>query len=73
MKWPTGSIKGLTFFPVDTDGCQLATHVLLDQIRDRYPGSNLEVLDTGGGARKPQVERKGRDLSRVRVENGSVC
>src|SRR5207244_2577342 len=60
-------------FSVDTGRLPAETHELIAQLRDRYPGLNLEVLAPEEEHVRRMVERKGLDLFRESVENRLLC
>jgi phosphoadenosine phosphosulfate reductase len=65
--------QGIHVFSVDTGRLPAETHELIAQLRDRYPGLNLEVLAPEEQHVRRMVERKGRDLFHESVENRLLC
>jgi phosphoadenosine phosphosulfate reductase len=60
-------------FTVDTGRLPVETHALIAQLRDRYPGLNLEVLEPEPESVARMVSRKGLDLMKESVENRLLC
>jgi phosphoadenosine phosphosulfate reductase len=63
----------IRIFSVDTGRLPAQTHELIAQLRERYPGLNLEVLAPEQEHVQRMVERKGLDLFRESVENRLLC
>src|SRR6266536_3245658 len=63
----------IRIFSVDTGRLPAETHELIAQLRDRYPGLDLEVLAPEEEHVRRMVERKGLDLFRESVENRLLC
>jgi len=63
----------IRIFSVDTGRLPDETHELIAQLRDRYPGLNLEVLTPAEEHVHRMVVRKGPDLFRESVENRLLC
>src|SRR5438477_8355080 len=60
-------------FSVDTGRLPDETHELVERLRDRYPGLNLDLLEPEPLQVQRLVERKGLDLFRESVENRLLC
>jgi phosphoadenosine phosphosulfate reductase len=60
-------------FTVDTGLLPAETHELIDRLRDRYPGLQLDVLQPDAGEVERMVAAKGLHLMRESVENRLLC
>jgi phosphoadenosine phosphosulfate reductase len=63
----------VSVFSVDTGRLPRETFVLIDQLLDRYPGLELELLSPTRTVVERMVERKGADLFYESVENRLLC
>jgi phosphoadenosine phosphosulfate reductase len=64
---------GIRVFTVDTGRLPQETHDLIAELRARYRGLNLDVLEPDSGQVARMVSRKGLDLMRESVENRLLC
>ena len=60
-------------FSVDTGRLPAETHTLIAELRDHYPGLNLNVLRPDAGQVERLVAKKGLDLMKESVENRLLC
>jgi phosphoadenosine phosphosulfate reductase len=60
-------------FTVDTGRLPKETHDLIDDLRAKYDGLNLHVLEPDAGQVARMVSRKGLDLMKDSVENRLLC
>ena len=60
-------------FTVDTGRLPAETHELITELRDRYPGLNLDVLEPDAGQVERMVRAKGLELMRESVPNRLLC
>ena len=65
--------REIRVFSVDTGRLPPETHELILQLRDRYPGLNLEVVEPDEEHVRRLVGMKGLDLFRESVENRLLC
>ena len=64
---------GVRIFTVDTGRLPRETHELIDELRAKYSGLNLHVLEPDPAQVARMVSRKGLDLMKESVENRLVC
>ena len=60
-------------FTVDTGRLPLETHQLIDQLRNKYDGLNLHVLEPDPAQVERLISIKGLDLMKESVENRLLC
>ena len=60
-------------FSVDTGRLHEETHMLIAELRDRYPGLNLEVLEPDPAQVERLISIKGLDLMKESLENRLLC
>jgi phosphoadenosine phosphosulfate reductase len=60
-------------FSVDTGRLPEETHTLIAELRDRYPGLNLDVLEPDPAQVERLISIKGLDLMKESVENRLLC
>jgi phosphoadenosine phosphosulfate reductase len=63
----------ITIFSVDTGRLPQETHDLIAQLRDKYPGLNLELVKPEPVYVERMVTRKGLDLFKNSVEDRLLC
>jgi phosphoadenosine phosphosulfate reductase len=64
---------GIRVFSVDTGRLPQETFVLIEQLRERYPGLELELLAPDPVHLRRMVSRKGPNLFYASVENRLLC
>ena len=64
---------GVRVFTVDTGRLPAETHELIAQLRVRYPGLGLDVLEPDPAQVERMVRSKGLELMRESVENRLLC